>query len=76
MPQPNGKSGREDEDRRKAVPESLSSATSLLIYNTADNPYAGAPSRVDALEGRKTAKRVQISDIDEEKGALDAAPVR
>ena len=77
VPQPKGRSGWEgDEDRTRVVPEALSSATSLLVYNTADNPYAGAPSRVDALDGRKIAKRVHNSDVDEEKGALDAAPVR
>ena len=70
----------EDDDHRTkqpVPPEALSSATSLLVYNTADNPYAGAQSRVDALDGgRKTAKRVQNSNVDEGKGALDAAPVR
>lgn len=69
----------EDDDHRTkqpVPPEALSSATSLLVYNTADNPYAGAQSRVDALDGgRKTAKRVQNSNVDEGKGALDAAPV-
>ena len=79
VPQSKGRPGWEDNDRPRpsaVPPESLSSATSLLIYNTADNPYAGTmPPRVDALDGRKT-KRVQNSDVDEEKSALEAAPVR
>ena len=73
-----GRSCFEEDDRGSAVvPESLSSATSLLIYNTADNPYAfGAPSKVDALDGRNAVKKVQNSEVDENKDALEAAPVR
>ena len=79
VPQSKGRTGGEDSDRQQlsaVPPESLSSAASLLIYNTADNPYAVAtPPRADALDGKKT-KRVQNSDVDEEKSALEAAPVR
>ncbi len=68
----------EDVASRRRQPKTLTSATSLLVYNTADNPYVagGGSDRANPLDGSKPKNRGKA--IRETEGGpnsgLDAAP--
>ena len=66
---------RGDEDQTKSVPGSISAASSMLVFNTADNPYAsssGAISSDPLKSGRRRANKVGTKTGDEAKSLQEA----